>query len=710
MKKSKIMSFFLMLLFVFTLCACDDKVKTVEKISSNEITATGEFEKGTTLKTSKISVGSEEFKELESRVDLKQFDGINLVIYDFSLEKDGKTQETKKDVTITLPKPFMSPDGFETYHIKKDNSIEKLETKVEGGNISFTTSSFSVFIITGKAPIVNPTHNFLAYADTETQGKIIVNKEEKASYTATLEKGDEVVLSAIPNVGYEFVGWFKGSKLSGSNQKYDEFKDEAFIIFDGETIEIYARFMPVEYKITYELNGGTLDEELVSSYNVESNDIILPTPKKAHYQFDGWQKGDNIVTKISKGTTGDITLIATWTQNEGLMRTIEITKDVIGEIELGEESILSDTDYVVKQNDTIINGENLKDEDGIVTIEYKPKSSSDDEYSSTIPTEIGDYVVRVRISQSTTDPYYNEAVSSPKEFSLINRVIKTKFNVLGNYRYDRYATGTSKIVQYDFRGANVLELEDVAGGEQSISGYQNTEIPLANLIFEEYTEKYTEVRIGSKDGIAIGRFIMYCMKHFTVSEYDENGKYTGQHPEYFGIYRQGNAENGLLTRMSLELLPNVDGYTDSEGNWICEEKNLDVCTFTHYTNDDLSQKGISYHVRFNTYYYNNYEDGAAYNEYCRIKKDETLNVDTAYLSFPLINNLKYDIEILGDVEIYRLTMRARKLEKVEKQAFMTIQYQSEYDNNVDAARYVFVMRNGAQVTVYNGKVFPIEEK
>lgn len=183
MKKSIIMNVILM----FILCACGE-TKMVEKISNNEITATGEFEEETILNASRITVGSEEFKELQNRVDLKQFDGVNLVIYDFSIEKEGKTFEPKKDVTITLPRPFMSPNGFETYHIKSNNTIEKLETKVEGGNISFPTSSFSTFIITGKNPVINPTNNFLAYADTETQGKLIVNKEEKKLILQNLKK------------------------------------------------------------------------------------------------------------------------------------------------------------------------------------------------------------------------------------------------------------------------------------------------------------------------------------------------------------------------------------------------------------------------------------------------------------------------------------------------------------------------------------------
>lgn len=709
MNKSKFKTFFLMFLFMLTLFGCGNNIKTVEKISCNEITATGEFEKGTTLAAHKITTDSEEYKKLNDRVDLSQFDGLNLTIYNLSLEKDGKEVEAKKDVTITLPKPFISPEGFETYHVKNDGNIEKLDTKVEGGNISFTTASFSPFIITGKAPIVNPTYNFVAYADTETQGKIIVNKEEKVSYVTNLEAGDTVALTALPNQGYEFVGWYKGSKISGSNERYDEYKEEAYITFNGEKIEIYARFIPIEYEINYELNGGVLSETPIYTYTIESSDYILPIPTKQYYKFDGWKYKDTFITKISKGTIEDITLIAAWTQKEGLFRTIEITKDTIGKVELGTKTILTNADYQVRQNDSIIHGEDLKIEDGIVTIEYKLKSSSGDTYSATIPTELGEYEVRVRIAQSTTNPYYKEAVSSPKNFSLVERVIKTKFNVLGNYHYDKYKLGTNKIVKYDYQEANVLELDDVGGGENKIYGYQNTTIPLANLVFEEYAEKYTEIRIGSKDGIAIGRLVMYGVKYFSWNELDENGEYICGHHDYFYVCVQGEALDVSITRIAFELLPSVTGYTDSEGNWISEEKNLDVYTFTHFTNDDPKQKNIGYQVNFDDYRYNKYEDNPALNQYSYVLNDASYNVEYAYYGFEPRDNLKYDVEISGDVEIYNLNLPTHKITKVEKQSFMTICYQSQDDTLYYESKYVFVLKKGAKVTVYNGKAFAVEK-
>lgn len=67
MKKAKLINFFLMLLMAFNLCACGEKTNTIEKLSSNEITATGEFEEGTTLAANKIIIDSEEYNEFDNR-------------------------------------------------------------------------------------------------------------------------------------------------------------------------------------------------------------------------------------------------------------------------------------------------------------------------------------------------------------------------------------------------------------------------------------------------------------------------------------------------------------------------------------------------------------------------------------------------------------------------------------------------------------------
>ena len=79
---------------------------------------------------------------------------------------------------------------------------------------------------------------------------------------------------------------------------------------------LYAKWEPVSYTITYELDGGTNASENPASYNVETGTITLKDPAKPGYTFAGWYMAEdftgNAVTEIVQGTTGNITLYAKW--------------------------------------------------------------------------------------------------------------------------------------------------------------------------------------------------------------------------------------------------------------------------------------------------------------------------------------------------------------------------------------------------------------
>ena len=108
--------------------------------------------------------------------------------------------------------------------------------------------------------------------------------------------------------GYTFGGWYKDG----------EFTTQVTEIPQGTTgnITLYAKWEPVNYTITYELDGGTNAEENPASYNVETQTITLKDPVKTGYTFAGWYRTEDFtgeaVTEIPQGTTGNITLYAKW--------------------------------------------------------------------------------------------------------------------------------------------------------------------------------------------------------------------------------------------------------------------------------------------------------------------------------------------------------------------------------------------------------------
>ncbi len=83
-----------------------------------------------------------------------------------------------------------------------------------------------------------------------------------------------------------------------------------------EDIVVDAIITPVEYRITYVLDGGTNPDDAPNSYTIESATFTLPTPTKRGYTFDGWHTEDtfeNKVEQIANGSIGDVTLHAKWT-------------------------------------------------------------------------------------------------------------------------------------------------------------------------------------------------------------------------------------------------------------------------------------------------------------------------------------------------------------------------------------------------------------
>ena len=129
--------------------------------------------------------------------------------------------------------------------------------------------------------------------------------ENPASYNVETET---ITLKDPVKTGYTFAGWYKAEDFTGG---------AVTKITQGSTgdITLYAKWEPVNYTITYELEGGTNAPENPASYNVESETITLEAPTKDKYDFKGWYKDAEFttqVTEIPQGSTGNITLYAKW--------------------------------------------------------------------------------------------------------------------------------------------------------------------------------------------------------------------------------------------------------------------------------------------------------------------------------------------------------------------------------------------------------------
>lgn len=115
---------------------------------------------------------------------------------------------------------------------------------------------------------------------------------------------------------YAFSGWYRDADGTKAwNFDTDKVR---------ENIVLYAKWIPVEYEITYELDGGTNSDRNPAVYTVEST-VALEDPVKTGYRFRGWYTAaddtGSKVTEIPAGSSGARTLYARW---DALEQTYEI--------------------------------------------------------------------------------------------------------------------------------------------------------------------------------------------------------------------------------------------------------------------------------------------------------------------------------------------------------------------------------------------------
>ena len=190
----------------------------------------------------------------------------------------------KLDNICILNKNKYTKEGysFEGWSTKK-NGVTEFQDKAELKNLSSKNGD-----------------NITLYAVWEIKSYQItfLDYDKSIIQQDKLEYNSKIILPENPTrKGYTFKNWDK--ELSTVK----------------ENLTINALYDIDSYDISYKLNGGTLDEA-PTNYNVESEDIIIPSPKKVGYSFIGWTTPDNkepiIDYKISTGSIGDKELTANY--------------------------------------------------------------------------------------------------------------------------------------------------------------------------------------------------------------------------------------------------------------------------------------------------------------------------------------------------------------------------------------------------------------
>ncbi len=129
------------------------------------------------------------------------------------------------------------------------------------------------------------------------------NSKNPSGYTP----GKKVTLKNPTKKGYTFVGWYTNKKLT---KKFTKITAKT-----KGTLNLYAKWKPVKYKVSYQLGGGKNSGRNPKTYTIATKTIKLKNPTRKGYKFVGWytnKKFTKKITQIKKGSTGNLTLYAKW--------------------------------------------------------------------------------------------------------------------------------------------------------------------------------------------------------------------------------------------------------------------------------------------------------------------------------------------------------------------------------------------------------------
>ena len=197
---------------------------------------------------------------------------------------DNKSSELKlyrKDTTPNLPQLVADNANFAGWK-HSDGKDWTTESKIVGDCVLYAKWGYSI------------TYNLFGGTNHE---------ENPTAYTSS----DSFEFKAPTKDGYMFDGWYSDSDFVNKKQSIQ--------LGESGNINLYAKWSPIGYAITYVLDGGTNHEENPTIYTTQTQEIVLKNPTKQGFDFAGWYTDaefTNKITKIQPGDMGDLTLYAKW--------------------------------------------------------------------------------------------------------------------------------------------------------------------------------------------------------------------------------------------------------------------------------------------------------------------------------------------------------------------------------------------------------------
>ncbi|MGN0390802.1 MAG: InlB B-repeat-containing protein, partial [Wujia sp.] len=283
--------------------------------------------------------------------------------YNITYDLDGGTNAAGNPLTYT-------------YGIGVAQFLDAIKTGYTFGgwfDAGFTTQITS--ITTGQVGAVSLYAKFTADTYTITYHNVDgATNTNPAAYTYDI---GVTSFADASKTGYTFGGWYSDAALTTAVTSISATQTGA--------VDLYAKFTPITYNITYDLDGGTNAAGNPSAYTYGTGVPSLADASKSGYTFGGWYSDAALTTKvtsISATQTGNVKLYAKFT-----------FKKLKGEGSISVADVYyGKTPEAVATSST--NGTSA------VTLQYKQKNASDATYTSTRPTKVGEYTARATFAET----------------------------------------------------------------------------------------------------------------------------------------------------------------------------------------------------------------------------------------------------------------------------------------------------------------------
>ena len=201
-------------------------------------------------------------------------------------------------------------------------------------------------------------------------------------------------------VGYRFDGWYSDAEFLTA---YD------FTTAVTEELVIYAKWVPNQYQVFFESNGGTSIQEISVSFEDFVTEPVAPT--KLGYDFIGWYTDEALTERydFDSPIVGDLILYAKWEKEDLPVANVYLVTFETN----GGSDVLSQN---VEENQQVTEPTNPKKTgytftgwytDSILTTPY--------DFDSPVTKEITLYAGWKKVSQVVTTPVNNKVNPVKKE-------------------------------------------------------------------------------------------------------------------------------------------------------------------------------------------------------------------------------------------------------------------------------------------------------